>query len=1039
MPELPSLAINAAGGRTLLAFSKDGKRLFAGGADYNLRVQDLAKLDDEPKSVDGIDESVTALATCADTLLVGFTDSSVKSYTANTIETTFTGNFASTGSEVVQCIAIDAEGKKVAVGSQDTELRIIELENPTSIFTLEGHTGGVRKVSWHPRRQVLAASDAGGVLHIWDLTSDKHTCKKLDGFIPGVRMPIDLDKNEDIPLPEPSEFLHDCTAIWHPSGKYLVVATRSHDVVTISFPDLKKEDTFVDTNIVGATTALAFSPNGLYLATAAEGTVYIWNADSRQVVTKYEHTDGGDIIQLSWCPTKNFLAWTNDKGFLTEWNDAVPTALPSPISSVRTSDTEDIDDQNALDDFADDDNDDFGMQWDEIAAGVTKGNDDVEEELASFRPQAHYSSVKTTKPQPAFQPGATPWVDSDRTKRYLATNALGVIELITPKMDEDSTRYIVNVEFWNTSTRRGMNFASALKYEMGYLGERGAVFACAPEGEHSAQVLFKPYGAWGNQSDWTYDLKDSNVSVLGVAAGSPSPSGSVRESRDGDLQGFGNVVVATDEGDLTFLSGTGRERRIMALAGDFISMVASAEWVFVVYRAGSTTAEGGQNLSYMMIDFEDFAVRQRDYLPIPNSQTLKWIGLTGDGAPAMYDSTGRLHVLTKFRVPHHASWARVLDTNTLARREGKDESYWPLGLEGNNFLCFILKGQNQYPGVQRPLPQELTLELPFRQAEAKDEELEREIFMRDMALDALDDDLTTEEIMQQEKAMDKIIVQLIQAACKVDNIPRAIELTKMLHATNALDAAAKIAKFYQAAGFEEKVLKLKHIREESDERLEIAREKRRQWQRANAPPRRLPDKEDYTSFERPTQKAFQDFGSPPRVARPGLQKAQPKVEKSRYSRQEDELDFADVGSPNGKRKRDLDVDVDVDDNPFSSSQAMPAPPKPKLGGNPFAKKAKRDDNKVLQKTESFFDKVDAAEAGTKPKRNLKGLGKAASSISAQKQTTLFGMMKKKAPTPPAPSQEDNDTQTTELTEATQREPSPDWDESLMESESTQVV
>lgn len=69
----------------------------------------------------------------------------------------------------------------------------------------------------------------------------------------------------------------------------------------------------------------------------------------------------------------------------------------------------------------------------------------------------------------------------------------------------------------------------------------------------------------------------------------------------------------------------------------------------------------------------------------------------------------------------------------------------------------------------------------------------------------------------------------------------------------------------------------------------------------------------------------------------------------------------------------------------------------------------------------------------------KGLGKEASSISAQKQTTLFGMIKKKAPTPPAPSQEENDTQNSDLTVATQREPSPDWDESLMESESTQLA
>lgn len=57
----------------------------------------------------------------------------------------------------------------------------------------------------------------------------------------------------------------------------------------------------------------------------------------------------------------------------------------------------------------------------------------------------------------------------------------------------------------------------------------------------------------------------------------------------------------------------------------------------------------------------------------------------------MYDSNGLLSILDRFRHPSQARWIPILDTTTLTRRRGKDESYWPVGVSGTHFMCIILK------------------------------------------------------------------------------------------------------------------------------------------------------------------------------------------------------------------------------------------------------------------------------------------------------------------------------------------------------------
>lgn len=124
------------------------------------------------------------------------------------------------------------------------------------------------------------------------------------------------------------------------------------------------------------------------------------------------------------------------------------------------------------------------------------------------------------------------------------------------------------------------------------LGERGALYACPEEGEHSAQIMYKPYSAWGSSGEWDYSLPTGET-VLALAAGGSSPSKSLRrKSSDGDVEGNGNVIVATSRGYIRFFSGGGVQRYVWNLAVDVVSMTAGREWVFIVHRDGGTSLDG---------------------------------------------------------------------------------------------------------------------------------------------------------------------------------------------------------------------------------------------------------------------------------------------------------------------------------------------------------------------------------------------------------------------------------------------------------------
>lgn len=168
-----------------------------------------------------------------------------------------------------------------------------------------------------------------------------------------------------------------------------------------------------------------------------------------------------------------------------------------------------------------------------------------------------------------------------------------------------------------------------------------------------------------------------------------------------------------------------------------------------------------------------------------------------------------------------------------------------------------------------------------------------------LARDSLGDELTSSELDKREVELDKLIIKLIQAACKADKAPRVLELTRRLHFTHSIAAASQLAGFYKLIGLQEKIDAIKRWRENEPNPVEEAREWRRQLKQEDA------------YMERP--KLLQNFNPPPKIERPGLARSAGHVEHSEFTSSNapvglfnarDSQPVTRSASPDVKRKRD---------------------------------------------------------------------------------------------------------------------------------------
>ncbi|KAK7722124.1 DNA polymerase alpha accessory factor Mcl1 [Diaporthe eres] len=690
-------------GTTRCAYTPDGSKLVTVGSNNTIRIYKTG-FDGEPTNIDECQEQNVSVAANDDFFIVGSEDGTVSLYS---LETNTFERFLTRCTLPVRDVALSPDGKLCAVASDELTVKVVGTADNSRIFHLKEHGKPTKHVSFDPKGSILTLSCTDGIVYVYSMTAEEpELIRKVDGAIGS------LETNEDA----------SSSVAWHPDGRAFAVPTPIRDIQVVSKNDWENQRSFRNGH-EGDITAIAWSPNGAMLATAAKDKkVLIWQTKDQTVIGRYEYPN---VIDIAWHPTNNLLSLTTTDGEVYICPDFISSQFsillklsrqPAPFihdplnetaangrrpqvngqktrpEAARTELTDDLD--SLLDDGFGEDDDNFVI--DDDGAGYTLGRKRPAEDDDIF---GDYPNKRANVLQPRFhepfQPGATPWRGN---RKYLCLNLIGFVWTV----DQD-THHTVTVEFYDHEFHRDFHFTDTFLYDKACLSEHGTLFACPPKDDAPASIFYRPHETWTQRNDWRTELPKGE-SVLAMSLGDSF------------------ITVTTSANYVRVYTLFGIPYRVYRPKST--PMVTCASWRDYVLTIGNGPcgADGRTRLLYSIENVKrDEICQNEDTVALPEGATVKSVFFSDNGDPCIYDSTGTLLTLLHWRQPSRASWIPLLDTKLLARLASgrKNESYFPIAVADNKFHCIILKGGDQYPYFPRPLLSEFDFSVPLTSAPPK--------------------------------------------------------------------------------------------------------------------------------------------------------------------------------------------------------------------------------------------------------------------------------------------------------------------------------
>ncbi|XP_006120180.2 WD repeat and HMG-box DNA-binding protein 1 [Pelodiscus sinensis] len=781
-------------GHTDVCFDDSGSCIVTCGSDGDVRIWENLD-DDDPKSIN-VGEKAYSFALKNGRLLTAVSNNTVQIHTfpegsPDGILTRFTTN--------ANHVVFNRDGTKIAAGSSDFMIKVVEVTDSSQQKTFRGHDAPVLSLSFDPQDAFLTSASCDGSVRIWKISDQ--TCV--------TSWPL-LQKCNDVINAKSM-----CRLAWQPKNGKLLAVPVERIVKLYRRETWDNQYDLSDNFITQTLNIVTWSPCGQYVAAGSvDGCIVIWNVKTQECMERMKHEKSYTICGLAWHPKGGQIAYTDTEGNLGLLENVCNRAgnkSSGKISRAVTKDYDDLFDED--DDFLnanlteprsspkvisneeeDDDDDDLMLASGhprhrgaiieddnsldtalmKVNSNLEKDDDDDQDGSipvlpASTTQRPFYDGPMPTPQQKPFQSGSTPL---HLMHRFMVWNSIGIIRCYNDEQDN-----AIDVEFHDTSIHHATHLPNSLNYTMADLSSEAILLACESTEELASKLHCIHFSSWDSNKEWTVDMpKDEDIEAICL--------------------GQGWAACATSAMLIRVFTIGGVQKEIFSLPGPVVSMAGHGEQLVVIYHRG-TGFDGDQCLGVQLIELgkKKRLVLHGDPLPLTRKSYLMWVGFSAEGTPCYVDSEGIVKMLNRGL---GNTWIPVCDTREHCK--GKSDHYWVVGIHENpqQLRCIPCKGARFPPTLPRPAVAILSFKLPYCQITTEKGQMEEQ-FWRSILFHNHVDYLSKNGYEYDENAKNEaakeqqeLLMKLFALSCKLEREFRCVELADLM-SQNAVNLAIKYA------------------------------------------------------------------------------------------------------------------------------------------------------------------------------------------------------------------------------------------------------